>query len=113
MGRSTHPALRAPLRGGDFSPRLLLGGSYLVGFEVFDEFGDGGGEDFVSGGGDEHVIFDADADAFPAVVDFGLSFGGFDVGGDIDAGFDGDDVAWLELVPGFGTVHVDSRVVDV
>jgi hypothetical protein len=82
-------------------------------FEVFDEFGDGGGEDFVSSGGDENVVFDADADAFPAVIDFGLSFGRFDVGGDVDAGFDGDDVAGLELVPGFGSMHVDPGVVDV
>ena len=92
--------------------RLLILIPHLE-FDVFHEFGDGGGKDFISGSGDEDIIFDADTDASPTVIDRGLSFGGFDVGGDVDPRLDGDDIPWLELVPSFGTVHVDPRVVNI
>jgi hypothetical protein len=58
-----------------------MSGGVLVRCSVFNEFEDGGG--------DKNVTFDTNA--FPAIVNFRLSFCGFDVGGDVDTRFDGDD----------------------
>ena len=74
-----------------------------------------------AGGGDDDIIFDADADAFPLRVDAGF------VGRDVEAGFDGDDhagfedarfvvdaivadIVHVEPEPVAGLVHVEALV---